>query len=175
MFGARVRYGIAFKVNQPAFDIFTRSSYHNFKVMIKSDNMEGAAGCQLTSLKAYAIAESLDVGIYNHSDFSMRQNLKVERVFEGSNINKNKFEILYIQSSFDHKRIAVLIGKRLIKDQFDISELAVYKLNKEGEFVLERQIEYDFDDFTCVQFFFNKNNNNELLFFSATEIFSFNL
>ena len=45
MFGARVRYGIAFKVNQPAFDIFTRSGYHNFKVMIDSGNFEGAVGC----------------------------------------------------------------------------------------------------------------------------------
>ena len=80
-----------------------------------------------------------------------------------------------MQSSFDHKRIAILIGKRLIKEQFDISEIVVYKLNKEKEFVIDKQLEFEFDDFTCVQFFFNKLNNNELFFFTATEIFKFNI
>jgi len=68
-----------------------------------------------------------------------------------------------------------LVGKRLIKEQYDISEIVVYRLTKEGDFEKERQLEFEFDDFTCVQFFFNKKNNNELLFFTATEIFKFNL
>ena len=69
-----------------------------------------------------------------------------------------------------------MVGKRLIKEQYDISEIVVYRLSKEGEkFEPERQLEFEFDDFTCVQFFFNKKNNNELLFFTATEIFKFNL
>jgi hypothetical protein len=42
LFGSRVRYGIAFKVNQPGFDIITRTCYHNFKVCIKIGNFEGA-------------------------------------------------------------------------------------------------------------------------------------
>ena len=68
----------------------------------------------------------------------------------------------------------MLIGKRLIKEQYDISEIVVYKQSKTGEFVPDRQLEFEFDEFTCVQFFFNKKNSNELLFFTATEIFKFN-
>ena len=32
MFGARVRYGITYKHDQPGFQIFTRKYFHNFKV-----------------------------------------------------------------------------------------------------------------------------------------------
>ena len=37
--------------------------------MIDDTNFEGASGCQLNSLGAYAIAETLNVGIYNQKDF----------------------------------------------------------------------------------------------------------
>ena len=34
-------------------------------------------------------------------------------------------------------------------------------------------MEFEFDGFTCIQFFFAEDNNDELIFFTATEIFRF--
>jgi hypothetical protein len=48
MFGPKVMYGITYKTGQPDFTIFTRKFYHNFKVQISSDNMEGAKGSNLS-------------------------------------------------------------------------------------------------------------------------------
>lgn len=36
-------------------------------------------------------------------------------------------------------------------------------------------MEFNFDDFTCCQFSFNKDDSNELIFFSATELFKFDI
>lgn len=55
MFGKAVRYGVAYKANEPGFRIYTRKQYHNFKVTIDSSNFEGAKGVNLDSMNAYAI------------------------------------------------------------------------------------------------------------------------
>lgn len=34
MFGARVRYGVSYKTNQPGFTLYSRKYFHNFKVAI---------------------------------------------------------------------------------------------------------------------------------------------
>ena len=69
MFGSRVKYGIAFKAGQPGFEIFTRSNYHNFKVCVDSNSFEGAVGSALNIHNSYAMAEGLNVGIYDIDTF----------------------------------------------------------------------------------------------------------
>jgi hypothetical protein len=65
MFGARVKYGIAFKVSEKNFTIFTRKSYHNFKVCIDNSTFEGARGVELPLAKQYALGERKNLGIYD--------------------------------------------------------------------------------------------------------------
>lgn len=60
-----------------------------------------------------------------------------------------------------------------MKNAVDISEIVIYELNNKGEFVLYKQMEFEFDDYTCSQFFFDNEDDNELLFFTATEIIRF--
>lgn len=50
MFGSRVRFGITYKSNQPGFAVYTRKYFHNFKVAISNENLEGAQGCNLPNL-----------------------------------------------------------------------------------------------------------------------------
>jgi len=50
----------------------------------------------------------------------------------------------------------------------------IYSRDASGKFQPYQQIEFAFDDFTCIQFYFNKENTDELLFFTATEIIKFN-
>ena len=63
MFGARVRYGISYKQNQPGFQIYTRKYYHNFKVCLNTDNYEGAIGANLNSSLRYVLAEKTKISI----------------------------------------------------------------------------------------------------------------
>ena len=65
MFGAKVRYGISYKTNQPGFTVFTRKYYHNFKVATTQQNFEGAKGANLSSMGAYIMAEQNKIGIYD--------------------------------------------------------------------------------------------------------------
>lgn len=164
MFGSRVRYGIAFKVSQPDFEIYTRSHYHNFKVCIDDQSFEGAVGCDLSSQKAYVMAESLNVGVYSAEDFSRRQRWTLEP-------NGEDVEVLYVTVSKCQRKLGMLVGRQGIRDQVDITEIMVYRLNeRSGEFERERQMDFEFDEYTGSQFFFNIKNNEELFFFKATEI-----
>lgn len=57
MFGSMVRYCITFKTNQPNFHIWVRKAYHNFKVALTNENMEGSMGANLKSFNQYVMTE----------------------------------------------------------------------------------------------------------------------
>ena len=63
MFGAAVRYGIAYKQNQPGFTIYSRKYYHNFKVQISNNNHEGAIGANMDKADLYVMAEKTKISI----------------------------------------------------------------------------------------------------------------
>ena len=65
MFGKRVRFGITYKTNQPGFVIFTRTSYHNFKVAIDANNWESSIGANLGNIGCYAIAKLNEIKIFD--------------------------------------------------------------------------------------------------------------
>ena len=119
MFGARVKYGIAFKTNEPNFDIFTRKCYHNFKVCIDNQSYEGAVGKELFKSSSYVMADDLGIGIYDNSSFQRKSNWTVKAKSEG-------VEILYLEISSDETKIGVIVGKQLIKDKCKITEIVIY-------------------------------------------------
>lgn len=132
LFGARVRFGIAFKVSQPDFTIFTRKCYHNFKVCIDSNSFEGAVGVSLAPLKIYAMAHGLEIGIYDQENFQCLQKIDIQA-------NRDDVEVLYIQNSQDYLKLGVVLGKRLIKGKIEITELLMYKRDASNFFFLEKQ------------------------------------
>jgi hypothetical protein len=77
MFGSRVRYGITYKSNQPGFQIYTRKYFHNFKIAISQDNMEGAIGLNLASMSSYIMAEKTKIGIYDQVNFNLTQSWNI--------------------------------------------------------------------------------------------------
>jgi len=167
MFGTRVRFGISFKANQPGFQIYTRKFFHNYKVAIDNKNHEGAIGCNLSSTKEFVMAEKTVIKVYKQEP--------IQRVFEWTIPSKGKdndIEILYLTVSPDEQKIGICLGRVLIKDHKEITEIVIYKRNRQGEFELEKMRDFEFDD-TCIQFTFYKNNSNELLFFTKDEIFKF--
>ena len=70
MFGAKVRFGVTYKANQPGFTIYSRKFYHNFKVTIDDKNYGGAMGQNLASLDAYVITHKDTITIIENTDFS---------------------------------------------------------------------------------------------------------
>jgi len=73
MFGAKVRYGISFKANEPGFKIYTRKYFHNFKVAITTNNYEGAVGENMTKMGTYVMAEKTKIGVYDNKNFNLLQ------------------------------------------------------------------------------------------------------
>ena len=53
-----------------------------------------------------------------------------------------------------------------------MSEIVIYAREGSG-YTLLKQMAFLFDDFTCSNFFFYKDNSDELIFFTATELFRF--
>jgi hypothetical protein len=71
MFGARVRFGITYKSNQPGCQFYTRKYFHNFKVAITNENYEGAKGCNLPSLNSYIISGKQRIGVYSCTNYTL--------------------------------------------------------------------------------------------------------
>ena len=174
MFGKRVRYGVAYKSNQPGFRIYSRKQYHNFKVAIDSNNFEGSKGCNLKGMNAYAIATNKNITINDVESFKQLQTWNIpvsdSNVPEGAMANSP--EILFMTVSADETKIACAIGFQLIKDEEKITEIAVYKRSlSDGKFELEKLREFENEE-ACIQFCFDHRNNNILKFFCRSEIIS---
>jgi hypothetical protein len=74
--------------------------------------------------------------------------------------------------SKEEDKIGLVLGRNLIKEQQEITEIVIYKKNTKNRFELEKVRDFEFKD-ACIQFTFNKSNSAELIFFTMTEVFKF--
>ena len=94
--------------------------------------------------------------IYDEASFREVDKFTVP-VMEGSNEDED-LEILYMVASQDDQRIGMSVGRQLIKDQAEITEIIVYKYNCSTEkFEVEIARENQFKD-ACIQFVFDVRN-----------------
>jgi len=63
MFGARVRFGIAFKNGQRNLSIYSRKCFHNFKVQLDTKSYEDAVGCDINSIGAFVLGVGLHITV----------------------------------------------------------------------------------------------------------------
>jgi hypothetical protein len=89
------------------------------------------------------------------------------------NANRDDVYTLYIKASHDEKKLGIVAGKRLVRGMVEITEIFIYRRDRRGKWILEKQMEFEFDDYTCEKFSFDKKDSNVLIFFTATEIFRF--
>ena len=61
----------------------------------------------------------------------------------------------------------------MIKDQQEITEIVIYKKNEQDRFQIEKQCQFDQFSDACIQFSFAASDSNQLLFFTAREVFRF--
>ena len=69
MFGSKVRYSVTYKTNQKSFDIYRRKYWHDFKVPISAENLEGSIGVELRSMNCYLVSKIDKVIIYSSINF----------------------------------------------------------------------------------------------------------
>lgn len=165
LFGPKVGFAIAYKVNQVGFHIYTREHFHNFKVQINNKNFEGSLGCNLPNQKCHIISEKQDIIIGDNDDFQVKQQLSIPNSNDG-------LEILHLAVSHDESKIGVAIGNKLIRDQIKVSEIAIYGKNHLGKYELEKICDWGFED-TCEKFHFDCKDPGVLLLFSKTRLFMF--
>jgi len=132
MIGRRVRFGITYKTNQPGFVIFARTSYHNFKVTIDTNNWEGSCGVNLSEINSYAIARCDEISIFDQNTYELKDHIHCHMEDEGA--NGNHLEILYMTASHDQKRIGLTMGFKNNKEVKVVKNIVVYKLNEDNKF-----------------------------------------
>ena len=69
MFGSKVRYSVTYKTNQRSFDIFRRKYWHDFKVPLSNENLEGSLGLELENINTYLIAKVDKVMMFDCDTF----------------------------------------------------------------------------------------------------------
>lgn len=67
--------------------------------------------------------DKLTIDVHRIENLEVKHSMKVEPKYEIEDT-----EILYIQSSLNHEKIALLLGRRGIRDSIIISEIQVYKI-----------------------------------------------
>jgi|DEB0MinimDraft_12_1074336.scaffolds.fasta_scaffold05949_5 hypothetical protein len=71
MFGPNVKNGITYKSNFSGFVVYKKKFFHNFKVQVSDKNYEGAKGCNLGVMKAYAVGHGDHIEIYDDAENHM--------------------------------------------------------------------------------------------------------
>lgn len=74
--------------------------------------------------------------------------------------------------SKDDKKVGISLGKNIIRDIYEVVEIAIYKREK-NNFELDKLLDFEFPD-VCKTFYFSNKNNEELIFFSKTDVFKIN-
>jgi hypothetical protein len=167
MFGRAVRYGVAYKTSEPGFRVWSRKYYHNFKVAIDAENYEGSQGVNLGSMNHYCIANQVHFTIFDEKTFEKKQ---TTRIPDGPDDGLDKFEILYVTASKDEKKLAFAAGYKRIKDIEEIHEILVYSLDESTQqYEIEKIREFKYRD-ACVQFQFDRKDDECLLFFCKDEL-----
>ena len=80
---------------------------------------------------------------------------------------------MFMSVSPDQAKIGVILGRVLIKDQKEITEIVIYKKNEQNRFQIEKQCKFDQFSDACIHFSFAASDSNQLLFFTKSEVFRF--
>lgn len=141
LFGARVRYGVAFKASEPGIQVHRRRLFHNFKVCLHQEPSGEAVCDELRSLKQFIVGRQRRVQINWSANFQMAVEWEIKTAPD--------LEILYLKASSDERKIGVFVGRRQVKNQVEICELMVFKRNQQNNWQLDARVDHAFSRTTC--------------------------
>ena len=114
MFGSKVRYSVTYKTNQRSFDIYRRKYWHDFKVPVQSENLEGSIGIELKSMNCYLISKIDQVIIYDSDTFQPIDNIPISLLKADT---REPNQVIAIQKSQCEQYVAIVSGKILIMNE----------------------------------------------------------
>lgn len=77
MFGSRVRYCVTYKTNQKSFDIYRRKYWHDFKVPILNENLEGSVCLELQTMNTFLVSKIDKIIMYDSETFEALDSVPV--------------------------------------------------------------------------------------------------
>ena len=95
MIGPAKRYSVCYKTNEEGITIYTRKFYHNFKVNVDAENLEGSKGLGLPSLGSFVMGNKQDIRVFDQLKFVEEQSWKIP------SSSSQEDEILHIAASSD--------------------------------------------------------------------------
>lgn len=166
--GTKSRYSITFRMKQSGFMVMSKKHTNNFRVEVTTANVEGSVGVNIPSINAYVGCEKLKIGVYDDKTFEVKQQWRAIQ-----SQGKIDIEILYITVSDDESRIALALGKQLVKDHQHIEEIVVYEKKMDGKFDLQKICDFEFHE-ACIYFKFSVSSQEDLLFFTERSVLVWN-
>jgi len=65
LFGNKVKYGITYKSNERAFDVWTRKYTHNYSIQVVNKNLEGSLGLPMESINSFLVSNVNEINVYD--------------------------------------------------------------------------------------------------------------
>ena len=146
IYGANQEYCISFQKGAEDFIIYRRYCHHNFKVKIDHDNKEGCSIVNLKHLKAFCIADDINLKLYAEEEFKL---IGRNNIFNGAKNGTSSLEslqnagqsdnangaqqgadekILNIRASHCGALVAALVGRELTMGLHEVLYLCVYQV-----------------------------------------------
>ena len=127
MFGSKVRYGVTYKTNQRSFDIYRRRYWHDFKVPISNENLEGSLGVEINSMNSFLVSKIDKVTIHDSDTFEPVDTLPIQLLKADT---REPNQVIAIQKSKDEQYLAIISGKILIMNEQKTNQLFIFKRKK---------------------------------------------
>lgn len=142
IFGSRSKYCIAFKTNQPCFEVFSRKYNHNFRAQVSHENLEGSMSIELLTMNAFIITKVDRMIMYDVDTFQACGEIPIKLLPANS---REPNEIIGIQKSDDEMWLAVISGKNLIMNEQSQNQLFIF--NREKHKVFDSDSENSVDEY----------------------------
>ena len=78
MIDSNKRYAVTYKNNNKSFNIYRRKVYHNFKVPVSKENLDGSTALEFESMEIYLVSNSEQVMMYDSNTFREIGKIPVE-------------------------------------------------------------------------------------------------
>ena len=182
MFGSKVRYCVTYKTNQKSFDIYRRKYWHDFKVPITNENLEGSICLELQKMNSFLVSKVDTIIMYDSESFEQIDSVPI-KLLKADTREPN--QVIAMVKSQDEEYLAVVSGKILIMNEQKTNQLFIFRRQKnalggQNKFEqIHRVVLKDIEMFkqVCMKYHFKPSSNgvtDTILFAKIDCIFEMN-
>jgi len=78
IFGSKVKYGITYKTNTKGFDVYSRKYEHDFKVNVKSENLERCNGISVDTMGRCLVSKVDHIAVYDIENYEEKKDEEIK-------------------------------------------------------------------------------------------------